>query len=368
MAEIFSPWRMNRLTIPNRLVRSATWEGLAEEDGTPTLDTANLTAELAEGGVGLVITGYAFVSPRGRGLPRQSGVHINAMVGPLTRISDAVHKCGGLVALQIVHAGGQTRSQWIGCAPAGPSALTHPAFGEPVEEMSRGQIEDTIEDFALAAARAKAAGFDAVQLHGAHGYLINQFLSPNTNQRQDDYGGPLENRARFCYQVLEEVRSAVGPDYPLFIKLNTDDGLGPRGLELEEAVQVAAGLSRRGIDAIEVSGGVPAAGKKSPARMVKTPEDEGYFLENAVAVKEAVDCPVMVVGGFRSRQTVEKALDLVDAVSMSRPFIRQPHLARLWQEGSREKATCTSCGKCFLVARKQGLACGLDLELEAEGA
>ncbi len=363
MAEIFRPWRMNRLSIPNRLVRSATWEGLAEADGTPSLDTANLTAELAEGGVGLVVTGYAFVSARGRGLPRQTGVHIDAMVGPLTRISDAVHKCGGLVALQIVHAGGQTRSQWIGRRPPlGPSALTHPAFGEAVAEMSRDQIEDTIEDFALAAARAKAAGFDAVQLHGAHGYLINQFLSPNTNRRRDHYGGSLENRARFCYQVLEATRSAVGPDYPLFIKLNSDDGLGEAGLRVQEAVQVAAGLSRRGIDAIEVSGGVPAAGKRSPARTVKTPEDEGYFLENAVAIKEAVDCPVMVVGGFRSRHRVEEALDLVDAVSLSRPLIRQPQLPRLWQQGSRDKATCTSCGKCFVVAMKQGLACGLDLE------
>ena len=365
MAEIFSPWQMNRLSIPNRLVRSATWEGLAEEDGTPTLDTANLTAELAEGGVGLVITGYAFVSPQGRGLPRQTGAHINAMVGPLTRVSDAVHKCGGLVALQIVHAGGQTSSQWIGTQPVGPSAMTHPAFREPVQEMSQGQIEDIIEDFALAAARAKAAGFDAVQLHGAHGYLINQFLSPNTNQRQDDYGGPLENRARFCYQVLEETRAAVGPEFPLFIKLNTDDGLGQEGLQLDEAVQVAAELSRRGIDAIEVSGGVPAAGRNSPARAVKEPEDEAYFLANAVAVKQVVDCPVIVVGGFRSRDTVEQALEQVDAVSMSRPFIRQPHLARLWQEGSREKATCISCGQCFIVARKQGLACGQELKAAA---
>ena len=364
MAEIFSPWQMNHLSIPNRLVRSATWEGLAQEDGTPSLETANLTAELAEGGVGLIVTGYAFVSPQGRGMPRQTGVHIDAMVGPLTRVSDAVHKCGGLVALQIVHAGGQTRAKWIGRAPAGPSALTHPVFREEVQEMSRGQIEDIIEDFALAAARAKAAGFDAVQLHGAHGYLINQFLSPNTNQRQDDYGGSLENRARFCYQVLEEVRSAVGPNYPLFIKLNTDDGLGEAGLQLEEAVQVAAQLSRRGIDAIEVSGGVPAAGRKSPSRPVKKPEDEAYFLENARAVKAVVDCPVLVVGGFRSRQTVEQALETVDAVALSRPFIRQPHLARLWQEGSREKAACISCGQCFQVALRQGLACALELEDE----
>ena len=358
MAEIFTPWTMNQLTIPNRLVRSATWEGMAKPDGTPTEDTANLTAELAEGGVGLIVTGYAFISPEGRGLPRQTGVHIDAMVGPLTRISDAVHKCGGLVALQMVHAGGQTRSEWIGGQiPLGPSALVHPAFKEQVRELSIAQIEDIVEAFAAGAARAKAAGFDGVQIHAAHGYLINQFLSPNTNQRRDDYGGSLNNRARFCYEVCRAVRQAVGPKFPVFIKLGSEDGL-PGGLELGDAVEVAAELSGLGIDAIEVSGGVPAAGKKAAARVVTKPEEEAYFLDNARKVKARVSCPVIAVGGFRSRAVVEGALDLVDAVAISRPFIRQPDLARKWKEGSFAGAECISCGKCFRLGLQDGIACG----------
>lgn len=362
MADIFTPWRMGSLEMPNRLVRSATWEGMAEPDGTPTLDTVNFTAAPAEGGAGLVITGYAFVNARGRGLPKQTGAHINAMVGPLTRISDAVHKCGGLTALQIVHAGGQTKEEWIGRRPVGPTAMVHPAFGEQVEELSLMHIEDIIDDFAMAAARGKAAGFDAVELHGAHGYLISQFLSAHTNQRDDDYGGNPENRARFCMQVFQAARDAVGPDYPLFIKLNTEDGLGVDGLQIEEAVLAAAELSLLGIDAIEVSGGVPAAGKNSPSRVVKDEEDEGYFLANARRVKEAVDCPVIVVGGFRGRGRVEEALDSVDAAAMSRPFIRQPNLANLWMDGSRDKAACISCGQCFAVGMKQGVACGQELK------
>ena len=360
MAEIFTPWKMKDLTIPNRLVRSATWEGLAEADGTPTHDLINALGDLAEGGVGLIITGYAFILPEGRGLPKQTGVHIDAMVGPLTRISDAMHKAGGLAAMQIVHAGGQTKAEWIGGQPMGPSAMVNPAFKEEVGELSLMHIEDIIDAFAMAAARVKAAGFDAVQLHGAHGYLINQFLSPLTNRREDDYGGNPANRARFAYDVLSATRQAVGPRYPVFIKLNSADYV-EGGLALEEGLAVAQGLSQRGIDGIEVSGGTPAAGKLSASRVVKEASDEGYFLTNAVAIKKVVSCPVICVGGWRSRSEVEKALDQVDAVALSRPFIRQPDLANRWKAGE-EKAACISCNQCFKVGMKQGLGCGQELK------
>jgi 2,4-dienoyl-CoA reductase-like NADH-dependent reductase (Old Yellow Enzyme family) len=364
MADIFTPWQMQDLTIPNRLVRSATWEGLADKDGAPTHELILALAALAEGGVGLVITGYAFISPEGRGLPLQTGVHIDAMIGPLTRISDAVHKSGGLVAMQIVHAGGQTKSEWIGRQPVGPSAMVNPAYREEVAELSRDQIEDIIDDFARAAARVKAAGFDAVELHGAHGYLINQFLSPLTNQRTDDYGGSPENRARFAYEVLAQVRNAVGPRYPVFIKLNSEDAL-EGGLGFAEGLQAAKGLSDRGIDAIEVSGGTPASGKLSPARVVKDSGGEGYFLANAAAIKKEVSCPVICVGGWRSRARVEAALDQVDAVALSRPFIRQPDLARRWKAGE-EQAKCISCNQCFAVGMQQGLGCGQELKKQAK--
>ena len=364
MADIFTPWQIKDLTIPNRLVRSATWEGLADDDGAPTHELINALADLAEGGVGLIITGFAYIMAEGLGRPKQTGVHIDALVGPLTRISDAVHKAGGLVAMQIVHAGGQTKSEWIGQQPMGPSAMVNPAFDEQVVEMSLMRIEDTIDAFAMAAARVKAAGFDAVELHGAHGYLINQFLSPATNQRTDDYGGTPANRARFAYDVLAATRQAVGPNYPVFIKLNSDDAV-EGGLTLAESVSVAQGLFQRGIDAIEVSGGTPAAKKLSASRVVKEASDEGYFLSNAVAVKKVVSCPVICVGGWRSKAEVEKALDQVDAVAMSRPFIRQPDLANRWKAGE-DKATCISCNQCFSVVMKQGLGCGQELKKQGK--
>jgi len=364
MDAIFTPWRMGSLELPNRLVRSATWEGMAQPNGAVTDKLAAFTGELADGGVGLIISGYAYVSPDGLGLPKQTGVYSDILTGPLTLMSNAVHSAGGRVALQIVHAGGQTRSDWIGGPPVGPSAMVHPMFGE-IQELSTDRIREIVNDFAGAARRAVEAGFDAVQLHGAHGYLVNQFLSPNTNLRTDEYGGDIGNRARFCYEVYDAVRRVVGPDYPVFIKLNADDAVDG-GLELADAVEVARGLSKRGIDAIEVSGGVPAAGTKSAARLVSKPDEEGYFLDHARAIKAVVDCPVITVGGYRSRTKIAEALQSVDAVAMCRPFIRQPDLANLLEDGSTEKTDCVSCGGCFKLGLEQSLGCAVLLGAAAE--
>jgi 2,4-dienoyl-CoA reductase-like NADH-dependent reductase (Old Yellow Enzyme family) len=273
-------------------------------------------------------------------------------------MTDAVHGANGLVALQIVHAGGQTRSEWIGRTPLGPSAMIHPSTGEPVEELTRDQISGIAAAFASAARRARASGFDAVQLHAAHGYLINQFLSPLTNRRGDGYGGSVKDRARLCYEVYDAVRAEVGSDFPVFIKLNSEDCVGG-GLELADAVEVARGLSERGVDAIEISGGVPHAGKKGAARLVRRRDEEGYFLANARSIKGVVDCPVLAVGGFRSRSVIENALTEIDAVAICRPFIRQPDLANLMRDRVIETADCVSCGKCLEATMEHGLSCGV---------
>jgi len=357
MGNIFTPWRIGKLTIPNRIVRSATWEGMAKPDGTPTFETINYTARLADGGVGLIITGYAFIHPLGRGLPYQTGVHIDAMIGPITRISDAVHKNNGLVAIQIVHAGGQTKSEWIGGQPLAPSSMFHLAFKEKVAELSKSQIEDIVDMFGRAAGRVKSAGFDAVELHGAHGYLISEFMSPLTNKRTDDYGGDIINRGRFCIQVYQAVRSEVGPYYPVLIKLNSEDGI-KGGLTPKDATIVATYLSKNGIDAIEVSGGMAAAGKNTSIRNVTNPKEEGYYFVNAKLIKEVVQCPVIVVGGWRTKSFVEKALDTVDAIAMARPFIRQPFLVNMWREqGNNKIATCISCGQCLRAGMRGGVTC-----------
>jgi 2,4-dienoyl-CoA reductase-like NADH-dependent reductase (Old Yellow Enzyme family) len=222
--------------------------------------------------------------------------------------------------------------------------------------MTKRDIGEIVAAFGQAARRAKEAGFDAVQLHAAHGYLINQFLSPLTNRRTDSYGGSVENRCRFLLEVYRAVRSVVGKDYPVLAKLNGSDFLAG-GLSSDDGLFAAAALSDEGIDAIEVSGGTPASGDQSPVRQkIEARQQEAYNLPLAKRIKEGVTCPVMVVGGIRSFEIGQGIIERgeADYVSFARPLIREPHLARRWQEGDRAKARCISCNGCFKPGLKEG--------------
>ena len=356
MSEVFDHTEINGMKLANRLVRSATWEGMCMDDGRPTGKLVDLYSKLAKGGVGLIITGYTFVRPDGKQMPGKMGLHTDEFIGDMKNITGAVHGEGGKICVQLVHAGGQTTSEVIGRTPLAPSSIAAEQYGGVLpEEMSRTDIKEITSAFGQAARRAKESGFDAVQLHGAHGYLINQFLSPLTNQRSDGYGGPFENRARFMMEVYGSVRDAVGEGFPVMIKLNGADNL-EGGLSAEDAREAARMLDKAGIDAIEVSGGTAASGEEGPVRgKINKPEREGYNLPTAREIKKAVSCPVMVVGGFRSFEVVEDAIkNDVDYVSLARPLIREPGLPARWQSGDRAKAKCISCSKCFVGGLKEG--------------
>ena len=364
MPAMFTPWKLGSVEVPNRLMRSATWEGMADAEGRAEPRLVELLGALAKGGVGLVVTGYAYVLPEGQGLPGQTGIHTDDCVEPLAKVAEAIKQGGAKAVVQLAHAGGHTKSELIGRNPLGPTARFNQATGEQVEELSADQLAEIIDAFEAGARRVKQAGFDAVQLHSAHGYLLSQFLSPNTNLREDGYGGSTENRLRFVMETYQAVRRAVGDDFPVYIKMNFDDGLED-GLKPAEALEMARALVAAGMDAIEVSGGIAGGGKphkNGPGRMVKGPEQEGYFLDNALALKKMVDCPVISVGGWRSPERIEQALESLDAVAISRPFIREPGLARRWREGDLRPATCISCGQCLLLGAKGGIACGQDLK------
>jgi 2,4-dienoyl-CoA reductase-like NADH-dependent reductase (Old Yellow Enzyme family) len=264
--------------------------------------------------------------------------------------------------MQLVHTGGQGRAQGANRLLA-PSAVATPQFSVLPSEMSLQDIEEVTEAFGSCARRAKAWGFDAVQLHAAHGYLINQFLSPLTNQRTDSYGGSRENRCRFLMEVYRRVRSAVGPAFPVLVKLNGSDFL-EKGLEIDDALYAAQALDKEGIDAIEVSGGTPASKENQPIRTkIETREQEAYNLPLAVPIKAAVRCPVMVVGGFRSFDLIQSVLDKgqADYVSLARPFIREPELVKRWQAGDTKRATCISCNGCYRPGlREGGIYCIVD--------
>ncbi|MEN8262309.1 MAG: NADH:flavin oxidoreductase [Nitrospirota bacterium] len=356
MAELFEQTAINGMTLKNRLVRSATWEGMCDADGRPTDRLTNCYRDLAKGGVGLIISGYTFVRTDGKQLPGKMGIHTDDFRKEMESLTRAVHAEGGKICIQLVHAGGQTDSANAGGQPLAPSAVQVDQFPELPHELSGEEIADIVSAFGDAAGRAKTYGFDAVQLHGAHGYLINQFLSPLTNRRTDEYGGNVENRSRFLFEVYWEVREAVGADYPVLIKLNASDNL-EGGLENKDAVYVAGKLADAGIDAIEVSAGTSASGIESPVRVkIDNPEKEAYNLQPALNIKEAVSCPVMVVGGIRSHEIAEKviATDGVDYISMARPLIREPGLPNRWKEGDTSPARCISCNGCFKPGLKKG--------------
>jgi len=329
---------------------------MCDAEGRPTDKLINCYRNLAKGGLGLIISGYAFVRPDGKQLPGKMGIHTDDFAGDYENLTSAVHNEGGKIAIQLVHAGGQTDTRSAGRQPLAPSAVQVDQFTEMPAELTKDEISDIVTAFGQGARRAKSWGFDAVQLHGAHGYLINQFLSPHTNRRADEYGGSIENRSRFLFEVYRKVRENVSAEYPVFIKLNAADNLDG-GLEIDDALYAAQKLDEAGIDAIEVSAGTRASGEKNPAReKINKPEKEAYNLELARRIKEAVSCPVMVVGGFRSYEVAEKAISdhNMDYIAMSRPLIREPDLANRWLQGDRTPAKCISCNSCFKPGLEEG--------------
>ena len=359
MASLFEETSLGGMTLSNRLVRSATWEGMCTEDGRPTEKLINYNTELASGGVGLIISGYAYVRPEGKQVPGQMGIYTDDFAEDFKKLTAGVHEAGGKIAMQIVHVGGQTDTETAGRSPLAPSAVKVDQFPETPEELTKEDINDTIQAFGDAARRAKDWGFDCIQLHGAHGYLINQFLSPLTNRRSDEYGGKIESRVLFLLEVYQKVREAVGEKFPVFIKLNGDDNLDG-GLSKEEALFVAKTLSDVGIGGIEVSSGTGASGDKGPIReKINQMEKEAYNLALALDIKAVVNCPVMSVGGFRSYELAEKAVSeaSLDFIALSRPLIREQGLPNRWAGGDHAASGCLSCNKCLGAGLKGGIYC-----------
>ena len=371
MTTLFEETTINGMTMPNRMVRSATWEGMCDVDGRPTEKLINCYRDLTQGGIGLIVSGFTFVRPEGKGLPGKMGIHTDDFEGNYKNMIRAVHDAGGKIAVQLVHAGGQTNSENAGRQPLAPSAIQVDQFPELPAELTEQEISDIVTAFGEGARRAKAWGFDAVQLHGAHGFLINQFLSPLTNRRNDEYGGNIENRSRFLLEVYQKVRETVGADYPVLIKLNASDNLDG-GVEIDDGVYAAKKLAEVGIDAIEVSSGTRASGAENSARKkINKPEKEAYNLELARRIKNSVSCPVMVVGGFRSFEVAQKTIrdDGMDYISMARPLIRESDLPNRWLQGDHSTAKCISCNSCFGPGLEEGgIYCVIEKKEQEEAA
>jgi 2,4-dienoyl-CoA reductase-like NADH-dependent reductase (Old Yellow Enzyme family) len=359
MATLFENTMIKNLHLPNRFMRSATWEGMADEQGAPTPELNQLMADLAHGEVGLIISGHAYVSPEGQASPWQLGAHDAKLLPKLALMPQAVHAAGGRIVLQLAHAGA------YGIVPEGtigPSVIADQE-GKLCQAMTKEDIERVVVAFADGAALAKEAGFDAVQIHAAHGYLLSQFLSPYYNCREDEYGGTLENRARMVLEVLAAVRQAVGQDYAVLIKLNSDDFING-GLTVEDMLQVAELLESAGIDAIEISGGTIWGPSQFHAVRL-APEaltHKAYYRKAARLCKAFVRVPVILVGGIRSLEVAEELLTegAADYMALCRPLIREPDLVKRWAADDRKPSGCQSENACLgPILAGRGISCVL---------
>jgi len=362
MHRIFETTHLGGIEVRNRLVRSATWDGMADAQGRVTDRMIDLYRGVAEGGVGVVISGYAFVRPEGRQWETQLGAHDDDAIPGLAELAGTVRGRGGRIVGQIVHCGGQARREaTFGLGATAPSAVESPGYPETPRELRAEEIDGIAASFAAAASRMRRAGFDGVQLHGAHGYLISEFLTPWRNARTDAYGGNLENRMRFALEVYRAVRCEVGDDFPVWIKLNGEDFV-EGGATLDDATALVAMLVGEGIDAIEVSGGTGGSGKLGAARTdIAAPADEAYFFAHARALRPAAKgAAVITVGGLRSPERIEAILaeGAADACALCRPLIREPDLPERWRRGDRRRSACVSCRGCFTPAMKgSGVRC-----------
>jgi 2,4-dienoyl-CoA reductase-like NADH-dependent reductase (Old Yellow Enzyme family) len=368
---VFEPKEIGGMTIKNRLVRSATYEGMASENGNVTNELVELYKTLAEGGVGLIITGYAFVQPSGKAMPYQTGIDRDDLIPGLRKIAETVHEHGDgcNVAMQVAHCGRQSFALEKTIAP---SAVFEPLVNIMPREMTIEEIEETIEAFGEAARRAKEAGFDAIQIHAAHGYLLSEFLSPYTNRRTDKYGGTTEKRIEIVEDIYSRVIENVGMNFPILIKMNVDDFL-EGGINLDESKKIAARFSRIGFAAIETSGGMWEVTTRNeeelgwiPAMLpesridISSKDKEAYNLPCAREIKKVINTPLILVGGIRSLDVIEKILaeGSVDFVSISRPLIRQPNLPNRWLKGiGGLTADCISCNACIGSLMEGGVRC-----------
>ena len=301
MTDLFKLSEIKGMKLKNHFIRSATSERKADTEGHLTAELFELYRKLAEGGVGAIITGYTFICRDEQPAPNMMGIYDDSFIEEYRKFTEMVHHYGVSIIMQLVYGGSQGQGNPQNANVWGPSAVRHPLSGITPKEMTKEDINRLIQYFSDAAWRAREAGFDAVQLHAAHGYLLNQFLSPYFNRRTDEYGGSIENRGRIIFEIYEAVRRRTGADYPVLVKINSSDET-ENGLTEEDSLYISKMLAEAGIDAIEVSGG---GWKNHPAASDAVP----YYADYAAELAKMVQTPVILTGGNRKLEDMQKIAD-----------------------------------------------------------
>lgn len=389
---IFEPATLGKVNIKNRIIRSATHDGLADNNGAPTDELINKYIALAKNDTGCIITGYSGVSENGMSpYPAMLKIHNDNNNLMYKKLTDAVHEYNCPIVLQLAHCGRQTSSRTIGHKKVAPTAKRHLFYPDKALKLDEIEINNIINDFIHAAIRAEKCGFEAVQLHGGHGYLLHDFLSPYGNRRKDRWGGSTYNRCRIVIKIIEGIKKSTS--LPVWIKISAEDNRH-NGMCIEETLKIIKILKDAGLDAVEVSCGTVEDGMntmrsklmpmdavfkyKEPVAsfpefissfslkcanlvnpLIKQPSPlENFNVDNAEQIRnEGID--TIVVGGIHKLSDMVNIIETwkADAVSMCRPFICQPNLVRRMKEGKQTEAKCIMCNYCGLVIEKEATRC-----------
>lgn len=346
MKAIFESTEVGGITLKNRIIRSATQEGSADLNGHITEELISIYEKLAAGGTSAAITSMMGVDENSRALPTMVKAYGDDFHTTLSNLASKSHIHDCKIIVQLAHCGAKAIPD-NGNTPLAPSDFII-APDKSARSMTKEEIQSVIQSFAMAAEMCKEAGADGVEIHGAHGYLLSEFLSPFYNKRNDEYGGDISNRARIVFEVYSAIREKVGADYPIWIKLNGEDYID-EGLSFEDCLWVCCELDQLGIDGIEVSGGINISMESLSARRMSTTDQEGSFAQNALQIAEKVNASVISVGCYRTPDMIEEFLNIgkIQAISLCRPLICEPELPRIWESGDRRKSKCLSCNKCF---------------------
>jgi 2,4-dienoyl-CoA reductase-like NADH-dependent reductase (Old Yellow Enzyme family) len=365
MADIFDTTSIKSMTITNRFVRSATGTRMAHADGGMTPKLMKHIVDLVDGGVGLIVSGHAYVHPDGQASPCQLGIYSDALVPGLTTLVNTVHERAGTIVAQLTHGGAHSNPELTGVEAMAPSTI--PAQdGKRIRfpgcrVMTYADINRIVDAFQAAARRAYDAGCDGIQLHGAHGYLLSEFLSPFYNKRTDKYGGIVRNRARIVIDAYHAVRNEVGDNYPVMIKMNAIDLLA-NGLSVDDGLEAASIYASVGFDAIELSGGTSwgTLVLSDPQRAIcRNGPHEAYYRAVAQQLTSTLETPIILTGGIKSYEVAAQLIrdSIADYIGLCRPLIREPNLVNRWKSGDTRKSGCLSDNACLFRADGKDLQC-----------
>lgn len=362
MSTLFSESQIGSMTLKNRFIRSATWENMATEEGHMTDKLYAIYEELAKGEVGLIVTGYANIVEEEKPNAGMMGMYNDSFIDEFQKLTDLVHHYDSKIVMQLAYGGTKTTynvGERLIYAPSEVCEIGTQTLGKAMTQEEIGYI---VQAFAQAGRRAKESGFDGIEIHAAHTYLINQFLSPYYNRREDQYGGNLDNRMRFLLEIYAETRKLVGDEFPLLVKLTASEFFDG-GLTFDETRLICQKLESIGVDAIIISGNIHGKANTLIGEHFDghTIQEEGYFHQYGHAISEEVDIPVITVGGLTDINAIEEIANNtgIQYFALSRPLLSEPSLIKRWKEGDRSPVECERCSKC---RTKRGNFCVVNKE------